>query len=66
MRSEVRTDNVNGIHFLPTKKLDHLIAHYGVVGGDKEVIEAAKVVQIYLFRLPQCLKVIMGSISDGT
>lgn len=54
------------IRYLLTKQLDHLIAHYGVVGGDKEVIEAAKLVQIHLFRLAECLKLVAGSPPNGT
>lgn len=54
------------IHFLLIKQLGHLIAHYGAVGGDKEVIGAAKVVQIYLFRLAELLKLIAASPPDGT
>lgn len=54
------------IHFLLKKKLDHLIAHYGVVGGDKEVVEAAKVVKVYLVGFVECLKGIVSSTQDGT
>lgn len=54
------------IHSLLTRKLDHLIAHYGVVGGDKEVVEAAKVVKVYLVGLVKCLKGIVSSTPDST
>lgn len=58
-------DQGHVIHFLLTKKLDHLIAHYGVVGGDKEVIEAAKVLQFFLLGLTECLMRIVGSNPNG-
>jgi len=37
-------------------ELDHLIVHYGVVGGDKEVIGAAKLVQSCLLGLAEVLQ----------
>lgn len=46
--------------------MDHLISHYDVIGGDKEVVEAAKVVKVYLAGLVECLKGVVGSTPDGT
>lgn len=39
-----------------TIQLGHLIAHYGVVGGDKDVIKDAEHLQTYLLAPLQCLE----------
>lgn len=47
------------------KQLDHLIAHYGVVGGDGEVIKSAILVQKHLLGPVERLEAVLNSALKG-
>lgn len=45
--------------------MDHLIAHYGVIGGDGEVIKSAMLVQSHLLGPVERLEVALNSHPSG-
>lgn len=45
--------------------MEHLVSHYNVVGGDEEVIKAAKLVQQWLREMSDSLRQVANSEPEG-
>lgn len=48
------------------KQLGHLIAHYGVIGGDKELVKEAAMLQRNLLTPLDCLERVLSALPNST